>query len=199
MDKNSFKKTILKFMGLFLILFLIVFAFINIINFLSKPRSIDLDIAEPENIESKCVFTEKPDSILIPKINIEAPIVFTNETEAKDLEKALNQGVLFYPLSDLPNEKGQVVLLGHSAPVGWPKIRYDWVFTDIDQLEIGDSIYVFLENCQYSYKMTNKYFLEKGDELPEYDSSTKKSQLFLISCWPPGKDLRRIAVEAEQI
>jgi len=137
-------------------------------------------------------FYEKEDSIKIPKIKISAPLIVVGKEE--EVKKALDRGVVLWPGSALPGEKGQVIILGHSAPPNWPKIKYDWVFSNLNSLEKGDEIFVYFKKKKYVYRVEEKIFLNRGQELPKTDP--EKSILFLISCWPPGKDFRRIAIEA---
>jgi sortase (surface protein transpeptidase) len=61
-------------------------------------------------------------------------------------------------------------------------------------LEKDDEILIYFRNKKYVYLVEKKIFLNRGQEPPKTDP--EKSVLFLISCWPPGKDLRRIAIEA---
>jgi LPXTG-site transpeptidase (sortase) family protein len=140
-------------------------------------------------------FYEKEDSIEIPKIKISAPLIVVGKEE--EVKKALDRGVVLWPSSALPGEKGQVIILGHSAPPNWPKIKYDWVFSNLNSLEKGDEIFVYFKKKKYVYRVEEKIFLNRGQELPKTDP--EKTILFLISCWPPGKDFRRIAIEASQI
>jgi len=138
-------------------------------------------------------------TIEIPKINIEAPIIFLKEEierNSEDFEEVLKKGVLYYPDSALPGEEGIGIILGHSAPLNLPKINYDWVFTDLNKLETGDMIHIYFNHRQYDYKVRNKFFLEKGEDIPFLQSPDSKPVLILLSCWPPGKDQKRIAVEA---
>jgi LPXTG-site transpeptidase (sortase) family protein len=137
-------------------------------------------------------FYEKEDSIEIPKIKISAPLIVVGKEE--EVKKALDRGVVLWPGSALPGEKGQVIILGHSAPQNWPKIKYDWVFSNLNLLEKDDEILIYFRNKKNVYSVENKIFLNRGQELPKTDP--EKSVLFLISCWPPGKDFRRIAIEA---
>jgi LPXTG-site transpeptidase (sortase) family protein len=116
-----------------------------------------------------------------------------NESQVK---LALNKGVVLYPQSTLPGESGQTIILGHSAPANWPKIKYDWIFSRISDLEENDEIFLYFNQRKFSYYVKQKIFLEKGEELPGGLTGFKNT-LILISCWPPGKDLRRIAVVAE--
>lgn len=203
---ESIKKELGKFVGFFLILYLIVFIVLNITGWLVRPRPMEIspEIVDSyksqeaeqgqKNEEPKCVFSEKPDSIFIPKINIEAPLVFLAEQDT-DFVKALDRGVVHYFESGLPGEPGETIFLGHSAPVGWPKIRYDWVFSDLNKLESQDEIHIFYQGCKYIYKVFATYFVDRGTKLPD-DLTNSENVLVLVSCWPPGKNIQRIAIRA---
>lgn len=132
-------------------------------------------------------------SIEIPKIGIKAPLVIPDGKDPT-LKNELNQGVAYYPESALPGEKGQTIILGHSAPPDWPKIKYDWVFNDLNKLEPGDEIFVYFNGKKNTYKVSKNYIINRGEELAK---NTGKNTLVLMSCWPPGKDFKRMAVEAE--
>lgn len=147
--------------------------------------------------ESEFEYTDKPDSIEIPKFELVAPLLISETTIDNDLQELLKKGVVFYPDSVLPGKEGVTVILGHSAPSGWSKINYDWVFTRLNELRSGDEIFIYLNNRKYHYLVIEKLFLKKGDEIPESDISGAASILTLLSCWPPGIDYKRIAVQAE--
>jgi len=200
MQKTNFKKEGKNFLFLFIVIFIGVFSIVSTLevirNFEMEIKMISYSqVLQHNNIAHKanCLPSAKENSILINKIKIEAPIVFTEQGNL-DFKEILDNGVAHYPQSAMPGEKGTSILLGHSAPVGWPKIKYDWVFSDLNNLIIGDEVKVFFENCEYTYSVSEKYFLDKGEELPESLTTTNDSILTLISCWPPGRDLRRIAI-----
>ncbi len=140
-------------------------------------------------------YSKEENSIEIPKIDIKAPLIVNENMNNDDVSKALDSGVVHYPSSVLPGNEGQTIILGHSAPLGWPKIQYQWVFSNLNDLEPGDKIFVHLDNKKYSFSVKNKVFLERGEELPT-NLTNSNNVLVLISCWPPGKDLKRIAVVA---
>ena len=144
----------------------------------------------------KTVYTDKQNTLEIPKISISVPIVFSTSAEISALEKDLDSGVVYYPGSVYPGQIGQIVVLGHSAPPGWPKVKHDWVFTDLDKLSPGDTVLIDLNNKQYTYIVKQKTIIERGEEAPQDGLSADKNVLTLISCWPPGKDYQRIAVQA---
>lgn len=172
----------------------------------NKPAevSVETTVNPPEEVKTNPVSNKKTDhapatpvlanKISIPKIGITAPIVISDTADNNLIHKYLDKGVVMYPGSTVPGSAGETMLLGHSAPPGWPNIKYDWVFTKINQLQPGDTVSITFGNQVHSYAVTKTVFLERGEELPGSDLS--KNTLFLISCWPPGKDLKRIAVEA---
>jgi len=144
----------------------------------------------------KTAYTDKQNTLEIPKIAISAPIIFSRSSDIASLTKDLNMGVVYYPGSVNPGEKGEIVILGHSAPVGWPKVKYDWVFSDLEDLSIGDFIFVDANNKQYKYVVKSKDIIQRGQEANSSGLGVSNT-LILISCWPPGKDLQRIVVRAE--
>lgn len=151
---------------------------------------------QPE-INVKTVYTDKQDTLEIPKISISVPIIFSASANKDSLMKDLDAGVVFYPGSVYPGQAGQMIILGHSAPPGWPHIKHDWAFTDLDKLSPGDTIAIDLNNKQYTYVVKQKTIIKKGADVPQDNSLASNNVLTLISCWPPGKDYQRIAVTAE--
>ncbi|OGZ66742.1 MAG: hypothetical protein A3D34_00515 [Candidatus Staskawiczbacteria bacterium RIFCSPHIGHO2_02_FULL_33_16] len=142
-------------------------------------------------------YSAKNNSIEIPSINISAPIVMSQSTDAKVLTKNLDSGVVYYPNSVLPGESGQIVVLGHSAPPNWPKIKYDWVFSEINNLNMGDQIIIHFGNKKYIYNVVEKNIIQVGQDVESNKLDGQNNILTLISCWPPGKNYQRIAVQAE--
>jgi LPXTG-site transpeptidase (sortase) family protein len=153
-------------------------------------------VAQPA-LAVKTTYTDKQDTLEIPKIAISVPIIFATSTDKASIMKDLDLGTVFYPGSVYPGQTGQMVILGHSAPPGWPQIKHDWVFTDLDKLTPGDAILIDLNNKQYTYIVKQKTIIERGAEVPHDNLSADNNVLTLISCWPPGKDYQRIAVQAE--
>ena len=153
---------------------------------------------ENEKLESKgeTVYNVE-NSIEIGKIGIKAPLIIPDGTDPT-LKKELNQGVVYYPDSVLPGENGETIILGHSAPSGWPKIKYDWVFNDLNKLEIGDEIVVYFNNQKNVYKVTKNNIIGRGEETSK-SLTNSTNVLTLMSCWPPGKDSKRIAITAEAV
>ncbi|MDD5144747.1 MAG: class E sortase [Candidatus Pacebacteria bacterium] len=156
----------------------------------------ELESLVPE-IEEE-VILEKEGSIKIPKIGIEAPIIFFDNPDENEtiLHKSLNKGVIHYPKSVLPGRVGQTIILGHSAPPGWPKIKFDWVFSKLNDLAEGDEILIIFNEKEYKYIFSQKFIINRGEEPAKNELVDSKNILLLISCWPPGKNIQRIFIEA---
>lgn len=144
-------------------------------------------------------YLHKEDTLLIPKIQVQAPIIFRVGNKLADIAEALKKGVVYYPQSVLPGEKGKVIILGHSAPSGWPKINYYHVFNELNELKEGDEIFIYFQNREYRYRVIQKFFVKPGAKLDSFLTNSEKYVLILLSCWPPGQREQRIVIEAQQI
>ncbi len=199
--KETIRRLYKPFILIFLVSLLIInwhdISFIFNYHFISGQLSNWWEVIKPAQAElTDNDYFVKEGFIEIPKIGIEAPIIFAENDSDENFQKALKKGVLLHPVSALPGEPGTTIILGHSAPVGWPKINYDWVFNDLNELTKEDEFYIYFNHQRYSYKVIEKFFLAPGEEIPSFDLTSSKSMVVLLSCWPPGKDQERIVVQA---
>lgn len=212
-EKPTILRELLKLLRIFIFFCLVILIMINwawikgmfnyksiygdIINSLKIKKEIAVKVPEIELKATDFPFTDKPNSIEIPKIDLFTPLIFIESNKEKDYEEALKKGAVHYTESALPGEIGQVIVLGHSAPSFWPKKDYNWIFRRLDELETGDEIFVNYQNREYRYLVSKKIFLKVGEEIPLDESVNYKSVLILISCWPPETGQKRILVQAE--
>ncbi len=210
-EKPSLLKELKRVFLFFCFSFILVFLILNIIQFFNfmgrqaaalietSPQILSQALPITTNSPEQREFplTEKENSLEIKKLGVEAPMIFSKSANIKEIAKDLLRGVAAYPGSGSPGEKGKMFILGHSAPPGFPKLKYYWVFSKLNDLETGDEIFINFEKRQYRYLVTKKMFLEKGQAIPESDSNGSKEFLYLVTCWPPGKDFKRLVVEAE--
>lgn len=133
---------------------------------------------------------ESSDNISIPKINIVAPIIRSQSTDANVILNDLKRGVVLYPESALPGE-GSSVIIGHSSS-NLPWRKYSSVFAKLNKLEIGDSIHVNYKGRKLVYSVTAKKIGTAKDLI----SANIGGDLILGSCWPVGSDKERIIVAA---
>lgn len=144
-------------------------------------------------------YTSKINSIEIPKIGITAPLLMGYSIDLNTLENNLDQGAVIYPDSVLPSQAGLTTILGHSAPPNWPKIKYDWVFSNIGELSLDDEILIHFNSKKYTYRVVEKNVVQIGQEINQDKLNGENNMLALVSCWPPGKNYRRIVVQAKLV
>lgn len=144
--------------------------------------------------------TTKPVStefgIVIPAIGVNAPIIANvSGTNANTYYHELKEGVAHMEGTALPNEAGNTVLFGHSSTLpGAKRTPYNEVFLLLDKLEEGDDITVYFDRIAYEYRVNEKREVSEG--ATEILSQEDEQTLTLITCWPPGTDVRRFVVRA---
>lgn len=138
---------------------------------------------------------QKEDSLVIEKIGVEAPLVTSPSDSVEDVESSLKKGLMIYPSSDLPSSKGTTIVLGHTAPVNWPRVNYYGIFNRLDELQKNDQIFVYFQGRQYAYTVIRQFLVDPGDELVP-SLTNYENVLFLSTCWPPNIGDRRIIIEA---
>jgi LPXTG-site transpeptidase (sortase) family protein len=162
-----------------------------------KVRIQENEVIEKSLLENvKFEISAKENILEIPKILVSTEIVFPQTKDINTLYKLLDSGVIYYPDSVLPTETGQITILGHSAPPGWPKIKHDTVFSNLDKLNIGDEIYLNINKRKYTYIIRDKKIIDKGQEI-DNSLTNNTNVIVLVSCYPPGKDYKRIVVFGE--
>ena len=150
------------------------------------------NIVSAEEYESSV----RSNTLEIEKIGVDVPIVIGKSSDLAVLEDDLNKGVVYYPGSVLPGQNGQIIILGHSAPPNWPHVKYDWVFSEINNLNTGDKIIFYFNGKKYVYGVKGKEIIQKGGDITLREEDKGKNILTLVSCWPPGKNYKRIALSA---
>jgi len=136
---------------------------------------------------------DRENSIVIAKINIDAPLIFASGTSQKELNAALNQGVVIYPGSKLPDEPGNLFLTGHSSVYPWNKTKFGQVFALLDRLEPGDRVIIYYNQYKYEYEVTKKYVTTPDKVI--INTGNQAKTLTLITCWPIGTAWKRLIVE----
>ena len=143
--------------------------------------------------EEKAV--QKEDSLVIEKIAMEAPLIISPSNSVEDVEASLKKGVMIYPDSSLPSEKGTTIILGHTAPVNWPRVNYYGIFNRLNEVKKGDQLLIYFQGRQYVYTVTRQFLVKPGDELAP-SLTNYENVLFLSTCWPPNIGDHRIIIEA---
>lgn len=141
------------------------------------------------------VFATTEDKLVIPKIQVDAPILW--EVDEGQVDSQLVNGIVHYADTALPTEPGTVYLSGHSSYYAWSTSLYKDVFALLNKLETGDNIYVVYKQRIYTYEVTAKNIMTPKDVEIISNSEEKDYKLTLITCVPLGTNLQRLVVEAK--
>lgn len=137
--------------------------------------------------------------IIIPKINVEIPVVYGMTSVAEnDVNSALERGVLHYADTALPGEDGNAVIVGHSSNNIFNKGSYKFAFVLLNRLENGDTVYLERDGKRYTYQVYESRVVKPTD-VSVLGPKDRKATVTLITCDPPGTSTNRLVVVAEQI
>lgn len=141
----------------------------------------------------------KDPKIIIPKINVEIPVVYDEPSVEEDkVQKALERGVLHYATTPNPGEKGNAAIFGHSSNNILNRGKYKFAFVLLNRLENGDTFMLEKDGKRYVYKVFDKKVVSPKD-LSVLNNHGDKSTVTLITCDPPGTTINRLVVVGEQI
>lgn len=137
--------------------------------------------------------------IIIPKINLEVPVVFDlGTTDEAQVQLALESGVVHYSNSPLPGEIGNSVIVGHSSNNILNKGKYKFAFVLLKRLEVEDTLFVHRNGVRYTYKVYKKEIVSP-ETVSVLNTQERPNTITLITCDPPGTSINRLVVTAEQI
>jgi len=195
---NLWAINILKFAGVFVVLFLISFTILNFPALWTKFRYYwqveknNRPWTSNQNVPPTATIANR---LVVPKIGVNAPILW--EITDEEMLNALERGVAHYRNTALPGETGNVFFTGHSSYYLWAGGSYKQIFALLDKLEIGDRIYINYLNVVFTYEVSSKKVV-MPDDLSVLAQDSNKT-LSLMTCVPVGTNLKRLVVVAKQI
>ena len=150
--------------------------------------------------------------IIIPKLNVEVPVVYevpflgASELESdfeRRIQAALESGVVHYPSSQRPGEKGSgfnsnVVIVGHSSNNIFNRGEFKFAFMQLRNLAKGDTFVINYQSRQYVYKIYDIQRVSPSD-VWVLGPATEPNSATLITCDPPGFNVDRLVIFAKQI
>ena len=185
-----------------------IFAFLeyNRVLFGTVQAYISPGAIEPQNIviDPATDVAVGPDpKLIIPKINVNVPVVYGVSADPKAQLDAMKHGVAHWPGGDaaksVPGQAGNTVVAGHSSNDLFETSDYKFVFVQLEKLESGDSIYMNYQGKRYTYSVVKKDIILPIGQWQNIIKATDKPMLVLVTCWPVGTAQKRLLVTAEQI
>lgn len=184
----------------------LVFAFLqyNSILFGTVQAYISPGAIDPQNIivepGTDVAVTQEP-RLIIPKINVDVPVVYGAKNDHDSMMAAMQGGVAHFAIpgaSSVPGQKGNSVFSGHSSNDLFEAGQYKFIFAQLNNLNNGDTIYANYQGKRYTYTVTKKQIV-KPTNVEVLLGTNDKPIITLITCWPIGTANERIILTAEQI
>lgn len=145
-------------------------------------------------------------TLMIPKLNIEVPIIMDSANDVQSMQVAMLDGVANFKTSvssAMPGQVGNFAVSGHSAGnVYDTRSRYKFIFSGLTRMEAGDMIYVDYNGSRYSYRVQGAVEVEPTnvEELAKISQNNPgKPMITLITCTPLGTSRYRLLVYGEQV
>ena len=144
--------------------------------------------------------------LIIPDLNINAPLIDTEENGVIDFSKEnfdeeLTKGVVKYPTTPTPGNKGNTLIFGHTSSERWKKNEYGVIFRNIPKLKSGQKFYVIWNGKKTAYEMVERKVVRPKDVENYYHefSDKNESYLTLMGCYPIWTADKRMMVVAKKI
>lgn len=153
----------------------------------TNPQSADASVLYGSN-------QDETNTLSIPKIGVDAPILRSQTTDEGQIIKDLRKGVVMYPGSNTPGSNGTTVIIGHSSS-GYPITKYSSVFAGLNKLEQGDLIFVYFNGIKYTYRVNRKII----GSVQDLTNLGITDELIVGTCWPIGTANERILVTASRL
>ncbi|HUY85180.1 MAG TPA: class E sortase [Candidatus Dormibacteraeota bacterium] len=186
-------------MGL-VVLLIFLFGFFNevVVAPFIQPSRVSGDA--PLIINSNSVATTSSPEVIIPKINVQIPVNYSEtSTDENAIENDLQDGVVHYPTTVLPGQIGNAAFFGHSSNNIFNKGKYKFAFVLLHTLVPGDTFYLSYNGTMYVYKVVSRNIVEPNNVGVLGAVPGQKATATLITCDPPGTSLHRLIVVGQQI
>ena len=154
-------------------------------------------VDELESFIEQSTFSPTEDTLIIPKINVDAPIVYMQSYDNNQILEDIKRGVGHYLGTAKPGRVGNTFLTGHSSYYWWSGGEYNQIFANLDKLEIGDLIYAYNDGDKFVYRVSDTFIIRPSET--GVLNQTEEPMLTLMTCTPIGTNLKRLIVQAELV
>lgn len=129
-------------------------------------------------------------NLSIPKISLKEKNVYVDTND-------VSKGLVHLPGSALPGERGNVFISGHSALSNfWSKDAY---FAKLPDAKIGDRIEVEAAGSKFAYQVIGIKIVNPTDISVIAPPENIGRYITLMTCVPPGLNLKRLVVLGKMI
>ncbi len=147
------------------------------------------------------------DRMIIPKLGLNVPLEEPSYAALlredwsqveKDIQSALQKGVVHYPGTARPGQAGNFFVTGHSSYYPWDAGKFKTVFARLGELEVGDEYVVYYHGDKHRYIIETKKEVKPSD-ISVLDQPPDRRISTLMTCTPVGTTLRRLIIVAHEV
>jgi len=169
-----------------------------------KPKYNDLLKSNIKTYNIKFNVLPPDPRLTIPKIWVDVHIVTLSNVPIEKIKKAdydeyLYDGVVKYPYTADPGQKGNVFIFGHTSYYWWKKNPYGTVFSKIPRLRHWDIMKLTWNGKVYEYEIFKKLILSPREVSSVYKKYKNGEFLTIMGCYPIGSDRQRMVIIAKRI
>lgn len=130
-------------------------------------------------------------SLSVPKLKINREDVFVDTND-------LSKGLIHLPGSSLPGEKGNIFISGHSAFSQFFALK-SVPFSKLSDLKKGDQIIIETPGAKFVYEVVGFKIVDPSDLSVLQAPEEQGRYISLMTCVPPGLNLKRLVVLGKMI
>lgn len=130
-------------------------------------------------------------TITVPKLKIEKMDVLVDTND-------LSKGLIHLPGSALPGEKGNIFISGHSALSQFSLLK-SAPFSKLSELKKGDQIIIETPGSKFVYEVAGSKIVDPRDLSVIAAPESRGRYISLMTCVPPGLNLKRLIVLGKMI
>jgi len=128
--------------------------------------------------------------LTIPRLGITDAIVSASDSD-------LSKHLVNYGGTTVPPGKGTAVVFGHSTlPQLFDVKNYKTIFANAFKIEVGDYVYVKVENSTFKYRVYDINIVSPTDG-SVFEQNYNSSFLTLVTCTPPGTTWKRLVIRTQ--
>ena len=145
--------------------------------------------------------------IIIPRLGLNIPLVTPSyssllkedwEGVERDIQDALQHGVVHYPGTARPGQAGNFFVTGHSSYYPWAPGDYKTIFARLHEVTVGDEYWVYYGGDKHRYVVMGRKEVKPSD-VTVLDQPTNRRTATLMTCTPVGTTLRRLILTAQEV
>lgn len=125
-------------------------------------------------------------SLSVPSIGLNGVSVYVDSND-------LTKGLIHLPGASLPGEKGNVFISGHSSLLIFEKNMKAY-FANLQDIKKGDTVFLSAGGSVFTYKIIELKIVDPKDINVILPPDSQGRYLSLMTCVPPGFNIKRLVV-----